>query len=94
MGRTNAELVTVTFSPTTVDIGMPLRIDAVVRNTGSNTLYTQGPAPGHVYLEGQDFDSAGFPKLDGMYRVGNRLRRQLQHRQPVPLGLAWSTGAW
>ena len=70
MEPTKAELVSVTFSPTTVDIGMPLRIDAVVRNTGSNTFYTQGPAPGHAYLEGQDFDSAGFPKLDGMFRVG------------------------
>jgi hypothetical protein len=42
----------------------------VVRNTGPNTLYTQGPEPGFVYLEGRDFDSAGFPKIEGMYRVG------------------------
>ena len=70
IGPTKAELVSVIFLPTTVDIGMPLRIDAVVRNTGSNTFYTQGPAPGHAYLEGQDFDSAGFPMLDGMCLVG------------------------
>ncbi len=70
MGPTRAEITSVTFTPSTVAIGFPLRIDIVVRNTGSNTLYTQGPPPGFAYLEGQDFDSAGFPKLDGMYRVG------------------------
>src|SRR6185312_14216470 len=34
------------------------------------TINTQGPAPGYSYTEGQDFNAAGYPKLEGLYRVG------------------------
>lgn len=56
--------------PTSVYAGSPLRIDAVVRNTGGNRIFTQGPSPGFHYIEGEDFVSAGFDKIEGAYRVG------------------------
>ncbi|MBX6754341.1 MAG: peptidoglycan recognition protein [Thermorudis peleae] len=65
-----AQLVKVTFTPTQVYSGTLLRIDAVVQNTGQITLSTQDPPPGYVYVEGQDFESAGFPKVQGAFRVG------------------------
>ncbi|MDI3339721.1 MAG: N-acetylmuramoyl-L-alanine amidase [Sphaerobacter sp.] len=65
----SARLVSVTVSPTTAYVGTALKIEAVVENTGAVTIYGQDPAPGYVYTEGQDFESAGFAKLEGAFRV-------------------------
>jgi len=66
----NATLQSVTYSPVPVYAGTALRVDFVVANTGSSTIISQGPAPGYIYTEGEDFNSAGYPKLEGRYRVG------------------------
>lgn len=69
-GPSSAKLVSVTYSPNPVFAGTELMIDFVVENTGNTTINTQGPAPGYSYSEGQDFNTQGYPKLEGMYRVG------------------------
>jgi len=63
-------LVAVTITPKSTYVGMPIRVDAVVENIGSTPLYGQEPADGYMYVEGQDFQSAGFPKIEGRFRVG------------------------
>lgn len=66
-----AELVQVTFTPAReLYAGTLVRVDAVVRNTGPIELPTQGPPPGFIYEEGQTFDTVGFPKEEGAFRVG------------------------
>ncbi len=62
------QLVSTTFSPTTVPGGTMLRVDAVVKNTGDQVAHTQDPAPGFVYNEGDDFNTRGFAKANGMVR--------------------------
>jgi hypothetical protein len=69
-GVASAKLESVTYSPVPVYSGTELRVDMVVTNTGTTTINTQGPAPGYSYTEGQDFNTAGYPKLEGLYRVG------------------------
>ena len=69
-GKAKAAVTGLTFAPVPVYSGSELRVDITVKNTGSATLGTQGPASGYTYVEGQDFNSAGYPKLEGLYRVG------------------------
>ncbi|MCX7622494.1 MAG: N-acetylmuramoyl-L-alanine amidase, partial [Thermomicrobium sp.] len=66
-----AELVSVTFTPSSeLYAGTLVRVDAVVRNTGPVELPTQGPPPGFIYEEGQTFDTVGYAKQEGAFRVG------------------------
>lgn len=70
LGASSAKLVSVSYSPNPVFAGTELRIDFVVQNTGTTTINTQGPNPGYSYSDKEDFNSQGYPKLEGMYRVG------------------------
>jgi len=66
-----AELVQVTFTPASeLYAGTLVRVDAVVRNVGPIELPTQGPPPGFIYEEGQTFDTVGYPKEEGAFRIG------------------------
>lgn len=67
---TTPHIVSMAFSPTTVQSGNLLRIDFAIRNSGTTTLTTQGPEPGFIYGEGESFDSRGFPAVAGNTRVG------------------------
>ena len=69
-GRASAKIVSATYSPVPVYAGTRLRADIVVQNTGKTTLSTQGPAPGYTYVEDEDFNTQGYPKLEGLFRVG------------------------
>lgn len=69
-GESRAELVSVSYAPATVYAGMPVQVTAVVKNTGPITIYGQDPTTPYTYIEGQDFNDAGFPKILGNYRVG------------------------
>jgi hypothetical protein len=62
------QLVSANFSPTTVPGGTMLRVDAVIKNTGTQVAHSQNPAPGFVYNEGDDFNTLGFGKQNGMVR--------------------------
>lgn len=67
----SAKLVSVSYSPTTVVAGQPITITAVVENdTSGRTIYGQAPSPQTSYVEGMDFLSMGWDKLEGAYRVG------------------------
>jgi hypothetical protein len=69
-GTSKAALVNVTYSPNPVFAGTELQINFEVQNTGTTTISTQGPPPGYSYTEGENFNTQGYPKLEGMYRVG------------------------
>ncbi len=65
----NVDLVSVTFTPTTVKLGDTVKIEAVVKNTGTATIQTQNPAPGFVYEEGQTYESLSLDKASGKFRL-------------------------
>lgn len=55
--------------PDVVDPGDVVEVRAVITNEGRDPLPTQGPDPGFIYDEGQNFASAGYPKVEGCYRL-------------------------
>ena len=65
----NPRLVSFSASPTLVEPGGLIEIRATIRNDGAETLQTQGPDPGFIYDEGQDFDTVGHHKQDGRFRL-------------------------
>ena len=65
----DVDLVSCSFSPTTLTSGDTLRVDFVVRNNGGNTASTQGPEPKHVYQEGQSSDTIRNSDIPGRWRV-------------------------
>jgi len=67
---TTPHIVSVTFSPTNVVAGNQVKVDLVVRNSGTTPLATQAPDPGFVYDEGDTFDARGFGAVAGSFRVG------------------------
>ncbi len=69
-GPSSAQILSMTFSPNPVFAGTETRVTFEVQNTGNTTIGTQGPAPGYSYAEGEDFNTQGYPKLEGLYRVG------------------------
>ncbi len=64
------ELTNVQFTPTTLRAGELLNVSITVRNGTNETLPTQGPDPGFVYDEGDDFRSRGFSEVKNAFRVG------------------------
>jgi hypothetical protein len=63
------QLIDFQIGPSTVYQGNLLEVRATISNPGVTTLSTQGPDPGYVYGEGEDFNSAGFAKEQDAYRV-------------------------
>ncbi len=63
-------IVSVTFTPTTPHTGELLNVSIVVRNNSNETLPTQGPPPGYVYQEGENFDTTSHWSQAGAFRVG------------------------
>lgn len=57
------------ISPTTAGSGDLVEIRATITNEGRDPLQTQGPDPGFIYDETEDYESAGFPKVEGAYRL-------------------------
>ena len=64
------QLTAVTFFPLKVNTDEFLQIIMTVKNPTTLTLPTSGPDPGFVYVEGENFDSRGFPATRGNVRVG------------------------
>ena len=60
----------VTMAPTALAIGNYLVVAIKVVNSSNLTLTTQGPDPGFIYEEGENFDGRGFPAKVGSFRVG------------------------
>jgi hypothetical protein len=65
-----AEIVEARFSPTELYAGATMRVDISVRNISNQTLHTQGPAPQHVYHQGDNFLMAYPDRTEGRIRVG------------------------
>lgn len=69
-GTQEAALQSVTFSPTSLKVGETLKVEAVIKNTGTVALETQQPAPGFTYEEGQTYETLNFAKESGRFRFG------------------------
>lgn len=74
------EVVSVSFTPTTLHAGDLLRVDVTVRNLGHDVALTQDPDPGFVYNEGDTFITRGFPPDPGKWRVGVMFGPTLDYR--------------
>jgi hypothetical protein len=61
---------TVEFSSQTVLVGDVLTFTLTVENYGDAPIRTTGPAPGHVYQQGEVFGATGFFEESGAWRVG------------------------
>lgn len=60
----SAQIVSAAFEPTTVASGYLLKVSAVVRNNGSVTIQSQGPSPGYVYNEWDQFSNIEAEKFN------------------------------
>ncbi len=65
----DAKILELNVSPIIANPGELLEIQATVTNAGKLDLISQGPDPGYVYNEGESYQDAGFPKLDGFHRL-------------------------
>ncbi len=68
-----AEIVDVRFTPSSLMLGLPVRVRITVRNAGPVTLRTQGPEPGFTYTTNETFSSVqggAFAERAGLWRVG------------------------
>lgn len=64
------EVVDFSVNPAIVEPDALVEVRIVLRNSGAITLETQGPEPGFIYRESQNYESAGFEKVEGRYRWG------------------------
>ncbi|MCC6176885.1 MAG: gliding motility-associated C-terminal domain-containing protein [Chloroflexi bacterium] len=72
-GRPDARILQISFSPRRLMLGDILHVEAVVRNTGTVPLRTQGPDPGYLYSSFESFSAiAGQQFIDrvGVWRLG------------------------
>ncbi|MCL5264392.1 MAG: N-acetylmuramoyl-L-alanine amidase [Chloroflexi bacterium] len=75
--QVSAQILSTTFEPTVLYGGNLLKVTSVVRNNGNTTIHTQGPAPGFVYNEGEDFRKYAVESY-GRFRVGVDLNGRSQ----------------
>ncbi len=81
-------IVEFSAAPTLVNQGDLVEIRAKIANISDNVLVTQGPDPGFVYEEDQNFESTGNPKIEGRYR----LAVEVSERDGVPNPYRWGFG--
>lgn len=67
---TQPAITAVTFSPTTVGKGNLMQVSVTIQNPTGAPLATQGPNPGFVYNEGDNFLTKHNPPTSGAYRIG------------------------
>jgi hypothetical protein len=63
-------ITAVNFSPTTFDQGNLLQVSVTLQNPTGAPLQTQGPDPGFIYNEGDNFLTKHNPPTTGAYRIG------------------------
>lgn len=78
------------FSPTTLQIGQRLTVNITVNNNSNLTLATQGPNPGFQYIEGDSFETRGFPAVANAFRVGVDFESRSGMDHPYRWGLGGS----
>lgn len=81
--------ISCSISPTTLAVGQDLTISATITNTRSTNIQTQGPESGHVYREGESYNTAphNYPDINGRFRMTADL--QGEHSYPY----RWGWGA-
>jgi hypothetical protein len=80
-------IISFSADPETVSADGLVEIRATITNLGRDPLVTQGPAPGFVYDEGEDFDTAGFAKLEGSFRLAVSIEGEDGIANPYRWGL-------
>lgn len=66
----SVELVDFQVQPAIVEPDGLITVTVRVRNPSSTVLRTQGPDPGFIYRESENYESTGFEKVEGCYRWG------------------------
>ncbi|CAN5566027.1 hypothetical protein BH24CHL1_BH24CHL1_01070 [soil metagenome] len=66
----SVELVDFQVEPAVVEPDGLVTVRVTVRNPGTTVLRTQGPDPGFIYRESQNYETTGFEKIEGCYRWG------------------------
>ncbi len=83
-------ITSVTFSPPTVTQGQLVQISFTVQNNSGAVLPTQGPDPGFIYNEGDNFLTKNNPPVNGAYRVGV----DFDGRSGIDHPYRWGLGGW
>jgi pilus assembly protein CpaB len=65
-----AEILSVSFSPTTLKAGDTLKVQFTVKNTSDKPIKSQDPKSGFTYVQGQTYFSQNFPSVKDTWRVG------------------------
>ena len=65
-----AVIASVTFSPTTLNQGQLVQVSVKILNNTTVPLPSQGPDPGFVYNEGDNFLTKKNPPATGAFRIG------------------------
>lgn len=86
---TKPAITAVTFSPTTLEQGQLMRVSVTIQNPTSAPLPTQGPNPGFIYNEGDNFLTKNNPPTSGAYRIG----LDFEGRTGVDHPYRWGLGA-
>ncbi len=63
------KIVNFEVGPTLVDPEGLIEVRATISQDGREPLISQGPDPGFVYDEREDFDTAGYSKVEGRFRL-------------------------
>ena len=88
-------ITSVTFSPTSFVKGQLLQVSVAVKNPTGAPLPTQGPDPGFIYNEGDNFLTKHNPPTSGAFRIGVDFdgRTGVDHPYRWGLGPALAPGA-
>ncbi len=62
------DLLDCQIGPSTIHQGNLLEVRLTVKNAGTVPLETAGAPPGYIYDETDDYETAGFPKIEDTYR--------------------------
>ena len=63
------KIVAFQAGPALIDPDGLIELRATIAQEGREPLVSQGPEPGFVYAEGQNFDTAGYQKVEGRFRL-------------------------
>ncbi len=63
------KIVSFEAGPSLVDPDGLIEIRATISQDGREPLLSQGPDPGYIYDEGDDFGRAGYQKIEGRFRL-------------------------
>ena len=81
-----AEITRVFFTPTIAVPGHPVEVQVTVTNTGTGLMSTQGPQPGLLYQDGENFVEERIPEAQWEIPCGCRLVREHRYEPSLPMG--------